>query len=401
MLNKRKLTDRELASREEAIQGLLSNKRTLVQKYGKDAEKVMYGIATKQAKSKVEDMNKEKIKELIQQALQKEENNSVDVNFSGVADYGEEDKALGQEDELEMKGLEEGHGLGQKDLDTLKSLRNQIEQGILDKKNRIKFVKVLDFLIKSNILQDKTKDLSIKEGNFNAGFDQYVAIIDNRAKQSNRSPKEVAEDLIDDLKLHYGIDAFYESLNEALNPEVSNAVNRFVKAMAKRYSYSEQDAVFAIMAALKQRKFDGLNESADKWNKLSDDQKLDLLLQAFENPDEAEKYIEFKWNDLPDVATQNMRLGEDLDIGHQDDEPGMLKAELARAGKMVQMLYKAIDKYDNQGEVDFPQWWQKKIIQANAMLDSAFDYLDGEENVAKIDAMIDVVDINEGVDKKI
>ena len=40
------------------------------------------------------------------------------------------------------------------------------------------------------------------------------------------------------------------------------------------------------------------------------------------------------------------------------------------------------------GEVDFPQWWQKKIINANAMLDSAFDYLDGEEKVAQIDAVL-------------
>ena len=269
MLNERKLTGRELDKRVEAIQGLLSNKRTLVKKYGKDAEKVMYGIATKQAKAKVEDMNKDKLKELIQQSLKgknekplpkpiaKDLNkmktnfsdlkkrlkleDTVDTGFSGRADYGEEDKALGSEDELEMKGLE-----------------------------------------------------------------------------------------------------------EALNPEVSQAVNRFIKAMAKRYSYSEQDAVFAIMAALKQRKFDGLNE--------------------------------------------------DLDIGHQDDEPGMLKAELARAGQMIQMLYRAVDKYDDQGEVDFPSWWQAKIIKANAMLDSAFDYLDGEEMVAKIDAMIDVDgNIEEGV----
>ena len=32
---------------------------------------------------------------------------TVDTGFSGRADYGEEDKALGSEDELEMKGFEE------------------------------------------------------------------------------------------------------------------------------------------------------------------------------------------------------------------------------------------------------------------------------------------------------
>ena len=47
-----------------------------------------------------------------------------------------------------------------------------------------------------------------------------------------------------------------DSMSESLNPEVTKAVNRFIKAMAKRYEYSEQDAVFAIQAALKQREFD-------------------------------------------------------------------------------------------------------------------------------------------------
>ena len=50
------------------------------------------------------------------------------------------------------------------------------------------------------------------------------------------------------------------TINESLNPEVSKMVNRFIKGVAKKYSYSEQDAVFAIMAALKQRDFDGVNE---------------------------------------------------------------------------------------------------------------------------------------------
>jgi hypothetical protein len=45
-------------------------------------------------------------------------------------------------------------------------------------------------------------------------------------------------------------------LNESLNPEVTTALNRFIKAMARKYGYEEQDAVYAIMAALEQRKSD-------------------------------------------------------------------------------------------------------------------------------------------------
>ena len=60
------------------------------------------------------------------------------------------------------------------------------------------------------------------------------------------------------------IDATIEQeLNESLNPEVSQTLDRFIKAMAKKYEYSEQDAVFAIMAALKQMGFDGINEEMD------------------------------------------------------------------------------------------------------------------------------------------
>ena len=66
----------------------------------------------------------------------------------------------------------------------------------------------------------------------------------------------------------------------------------------------------------------------------------------------------------------------------------MLKNKLFRAAKMAAMLYKKVDKYDKMGgEVDFPSWWQNKINKSQDMLQSAYDYLDGEENVAKLDAM--------------
>ena len=62
---------------------------------------------------------------------------------------------------------------------------------------------------------------------------------------------------------------------ESLNPEVVKTVDRFIKGMAKRYNYSEQDAVFAIQAALKQREFDkpadmpGFEGTMDALNSLS------------------------------------------------------------------------------------------------------------------------------------
>ena len=51
-------------------------------------------------------------------------------------------------------------------------------------------------------------------------------------------------------------------LTEAKNPELSRMVNNLIQSMVKKFgpNYSEQDAVFAIMATLKQKGFDGVNE---------------------------------------------------------------------------------------------------------------------------------------------
>ena len=81
-------------------------------------------------------------------------------------------------------------------------------------------------------------------------------------------------------------------------------------------------------------------------------------------------------------------MKEDIDIGHQDNEPSMLKNTTYRAAKLAGMLYKKLDKYDNlPNEVDFPNWWQTKVTKAKDDLQAAYDYLDGEEGVQSIDAM--------------
>jgi hypothetical protein len=90
---------------------------------------------------------------------------------------------------------------------------------------------------------------------------------------------------------------------------------------------------------------------------------------------------------------------EDMDLGHQDDEPHMLKADLYRIGKYAMELYKMVDQYEGEQEVDFPHWWQAKIIQAKSMLVSAKHYLDFEIKEPQIDAMVGVASEEGAIDE--
>jgi hypothetical protein len=69
-------------------------------------------------------------------------------------------------------------------------------------------------------------------------------------------------------------------------------------------------------------------------------------------------------------------IGEDIDLGHQDNEPHMVKGELYQIAKQATELYKIVNSVDNMGEIDFPHWWQAKIVLAKNYLEGAKDYLD-------------------------
>jgi hypothetical protein len=86
----------------------------------------------------------------------------------------------------------------------------------------------------------------------------------------------------------------------------------------------------------------------------------------------------------------NKMMSEDLDLGHEDDEPHMIKSELYRIGKYAMELYQMVDQFEGEGEVDFPAWWQAKITTAKNMVSSAKHYLEFELKEPEIDAMVDV-----------
>ena len=468
MLNERKLTKDELDKRQIALMGLLQNKRSLVKKYGKDAEKVMYGIATKQAKIKQEAMNLENIKGMIEAALQNPK--KADLNKDGkLSDYEEKrgaaiEKAMVKEEEqpdaidiitldvpLFIRMLEYAKEDAADDMDlhdvATKTIALSKQKGILsmedydalipaeetlaeDSKSvnedtrRVKLLGI-DFNIsemngriffsfvdkKTASIQlrqvgtnkivnhiQKTLDNAYGEGEFffKGGdhaefqngylFQRSIGNINlNKLKFENAIKSKIEAPIDENLSLDDQAKAYWlellkkgkidklpddpkeaflkqmmddeiqhdkeklrreRGLEENLNPEVTQAVNRLIKTMAQKYGYSEQDAVFAIMQVLRKGGFEGINE--------------------------------------------------DLDVGHQDDEPNMLKSDLYRIAKYAMELYKMMDVYDDMsGEVDFPHWWQSKVTKAKDYMVSAKHYLDGEEKVAQIDAMMDDMMVEE------
>lgn len=278
MINERKLSENELDARFRAVKGLLKNKRNLVKKYGKDAEKVMYGTATKQAKNKVEKMN-------------------------------------------------------------LENLRNMIEDALaIPVKEQSPFV----------LAADAARDAGKKEFEFPKGSGKMHPVTLKKDINENE------EDAI--MELRNIIDDIDEKADEA-------------REIVRQYFPNELS------------RLDGYGV----FNMTHSDNRYNVTLGKFVDELEEGDYD---------------GLDEDLDVGHTDDEPHMLKKDLYRIAKYAAGLYKMMDKYDEGGEVDFPHWWQSKIVKAKDMMVSAKHYLDGEESVAKIDAVIDDVEVVDDIQEK-
>jgi hypothetical protein len=100
------------------------------------------------------------------------------------------------------------------------------------------------------------------------------------------------------------------------------------------------------------------------------------------------------------LKARGVELDEDLDLGHQDDEPHMIKAELAQIGEYAMELYKMIDNFEGPQEVDFPAWWQSKITTAKNMISGAKHYLEFELKEPQIDAMVGIASEEDVIDEE-
>ena len=136
----------------------------------------------------------------------------------------------------------------------------------------------------------------------------------------------------------------------------------------KKLSPKDQEAL-AKIKALMQKEKDAIEKDARKAKGMMEDEEDINLPVADEVPEEPE-------------------AEGDLDVGHQDDEPSMLKNDVYDIAVYAAKLYKQLHKYDqSDGEVDFPHWWQGKVIKAREFISSAQHYLEAEEKQPAIDQL--------------
>lgn len=206
-------------------------------------------------------------------------------------------------------------------------------------------------------------------------YDKFLAIVNSRR---------------DNLVKKYGREAERVAYSTAVNQVKKKAANSIEEPTTEEPMDKETKLKEMIQAALSKP----LNEKKKSFPDLTGDGKVTQadILKAKGVIDEFETGEEL-------IADEP--ISEDLDLGHQDDEPHMLKADLYRIGKYAMELYKMVDQFEGEQEVDFPHWWQSKIIKAKEMLVSAKHYLDFELKEPQIDSMVDVAAQEDVIDEKL
>jgi hypothetical protein len=189
-----------------------------------------------------------------------------------------------------------------------------------------------------------------------------------------------------------------QNINEAFSSEESKEIyDKFLSIvgtrrdnLVKRYGSGAEQVAYAT--AVNQVK----KKAANKPEEPMEDVKLkEMVKAALSKPlDEKKSFPDLtgdgKVTKADVLKARGVEIDEDMDLGHQDNEPHMIKAELAQIGKYAMELYKMVDQFEGEQEVDFPGWWQAKITTARNMISSAKHYLEFELEEPKIDAMVDV-----------
>ena len=345
MPNERKLTKSELKKREDIVMDMKKNKRELTKRYGKDAEAVMYGRATRLAKQKSESMNPDKIREMIKSSLKNPK--KADLNKDGKLSSYEEKR--GAAIEKSMKEMEMNDPILMKmraaaAKDEKPDFGKEYGEAVQKAYNSSNLAK-LNFLRKerSQLMSDMEQEAEPEGG----------PIADEYGSKLNRIDKAIAK-LSGRKEMTYD-----QAIAEATRQDLGMSS-----------SISKRRAKSALM--------NPSNDGSKVYGLDKDGKRVEL-----KSVDDLDKFMKFELD---------ADLNEDIDLGHQDNEPGMIKAQLYHIGSYAMELYKMMDGLEDMGEVDFPSWWQSKITTAENMIAGAKHYLEFELKEPAIDAFVSMSD---------
>jgi len=172
-------------------------------------------------------------------------------------------------------------------------------------------------------------------------------------------------------------------LNESLNPEVFRDVNRYIARTAKRYDYSEQDAVYAIMAALEQRKSDtkydmpGFGDTMDALDDISIREEKKEMTDAGKN--KRSKLKEAIKAEIKSVLSEEIQLDDIVTLTRGGDKLRVVGVRQLFASDKMAYRVEKLDGTKFNANVDFPEIGDETVEYSSDQLRLAEGDLREEE----------------------